>query len=65
MRRLFYLLPLVLFLVLAAYLGRMLQLSLQPGNDIHELPSAMIEKPAPAFDLAGLVSDKPLTLDGR
>jgi cytochrome c biogenesis protein CcmG, thiol:disulfide interchange protein DsbE len=62
MRRLFYLLPLASFLVLAAYLGRMLQLSLQPGNDIHELPSAMIEKPAPAFDLTGLVSDKPLTL---
>ena len=41
-----YLLPLVLFLVLAGYFA----VSLRPGHDIHELPSAMIEKPAPAFD---------------
>jgi cytochrome c biogenesis protein CcmG/thiol:disulfide interchange protein DsbE len=63
MRRLVYLLPLLVFLVLALYLGRMLQLSLVSGNDIHELPSAMIAKPAPAFDLAGLDGDKPLALD--
>jgi cytochrome c biogenesis protein CcmG/thiol:disulfide interchange protein DsbE len=31
--------------------------------DIHQLPSAMIEKPAPAFDLAGLGDSKPLALD--
>jgi cytochrome c biogenesis protein CcmG/thiol:disulfide interchange protein DsbE len=63
MKRLVYLLPLVLFLVLALYLGRMLQLSLLPGNDIHQLPSAMLEKPAPGFDLAGLGDNKPLALD--
>ncbi|HEX4367893.1 MAG TPA: DsbE family thiol:disulfide interchange protein [Rhodopila sp.] len=63
MRRLVYLLPLVVFLVLATYLGRMLQLTLRPNYDIHELPSAMVEKPAPAFDLAGLVDGKPLALE--
>jgi cytochrome c biogenesis protein CcmG/thiol:disulfide interchange protein DsbE len=62
MKRLIYLLPLVVFLVLAAYLGRMLQLTLRPNYDIHEIPSAMIAKPAPAFDLAGLVDGKPLAL---
>ena len=59
MRRLFYLLPLVLFLILAGYFAA----SLRPGHDIHELPSAMIEKPAPPFDIAGLGDDKPLALD--
>jgi cytochrome c biogenesis protein CcmG/thiol:disulfide interchange protein DsbE len=59
MRRLIYLLPLVVFLVLAAYFA----VSLRPGHDIHELPSAMIEKPAPAFDIAGLGNDQPLALD--
>ena len=58
MRRVFYLLPLVLFLVLAAYFA----VSLRPNHDIHELPSAMIEQPAPAFDLAGLDAGKPLSL---
>ena len=64
MKRLIYLLPLALFCVLAAYLGRMLQLSLRPGHDIHELPSAMIEKPAPAFDLTGLVTRQAMALAG-
>ena len=59
MRRLIYLLPLLLFLVLAGYFG----VSLRPNHDIHELPSAMIEKPAPTFDLAGLGDSKPLALD--
>jgi cytochrome c biogenesis protein CcmG, thiol:disulfide interchange protein DsbE len=59
MRRLIYLLPLVLFLILAGYFAA----SLRPGHDIHELPSAMIEKPAPSFDIAGLGDDKPLALD--
>src|SRR5271166_3972483 len=48
MRRIFYLLPLAIFLVLVVYFS----VSLRPGHDIHELPSAMIEKPAPAFELA-------------
>lgn len=59
MKRLFYLLPLLLFMVLAGYFF----VSLRPGHDIHELPSAMIAKPAPAFDLAGLDGSKPLALD--
>jgi cytochrome c biogenesis protein CcmG, thiol:disulfide interchange protein DsbE len=59
MKRLVYLLPLVLFLVLVGYFA----VSLRPGHDIHELPSAMIEKPAPAFDLAGLGNNQPLALD--
>jgi cytochrome c biogenesis protein CcmG/thiol:disulfide interchange protein DsbE len=59
MKRVFYLVPLLLFLVLVAYFA----VSLRPGHDIHELPSAMIEKPAPAFDLAGLGNSKPLALD--
>jgi cytochrome c biogenesis protein CcmG/thiol:disulfide interchange protein DsbE len=59
MKRLVYLLPLVLFMVLAAYFA----VSLRPGHDSHELPSAMIEKPAPSFDIAGLGDAKPLALD--
>jgi cytochrome c biogenesis protein CcmG/thiol:disulfide interchange protein DsbE len=58
MRRIFYLLPLALFLVLVTYFS----VSLRPGHDIHELPSAMIEKPAPGFDLAGLADTRPLAL---
>jgi cytochrome c biogenesis protein CcmG/thiol:disulfide interchange protein DsbE len=59
MKRLVYLLPLVLFLVLAGYFA----VSLRPNHDIHELPSAMIEKPAPSFDLSGLGDSKPLALE--
>ena len=58
MKRLVYLLPLLLFLILAGYF----LISLRPNHDIHELPSAMIEKPAPAFDLTALDNGKPLTL---
>ncbi len=50
MRRALFLLPLALFLVLAGYFV----LALRPGYDPHELPSAMIGKEAPAFDLPGL-----------
>lgn len=58
MARALYLLPLALFLVLVIYFAT----SLRPNHDIHELPSAMIAKPAPDFDLAGLNTDKPLAL---
>jgi cytochrome c biogenesis protein CcmG/thiol:disulfide interchange protein DsbE len=58
MRRTFYLLPLIMFLVLVMYFS----VSLRPGHDIHELPSAMIEQPAPEFDLAGLGDPRPLAL---
>ena len=50
MRRLVFLLPLLVFLILAAYFA----LSLRPGRDPQELPSAMIDKPMPAIDLAAL-----------
>ena len=50
MRRLIYLLPAVLFLVLALYFAA----SLRPGHDPHILPSAMLDKPAPPFALPGL-----------
>jgi len=50
MRRVLYLLPMLLFLVLAGYFA----LALRPNHDPHELPSAMIDKEAPQFDLAGL-----------
>jgi cytochrome c biogenesis protein CcmG/thiol:disulfide interchange protein DsbE len=58
MRRIFFLLPLVIFLVIVTYFS----VSLRPGHDIHELPSAMIEKPAPSFDLAGLADSGPMAL---
>lgn len=58
MRRVLYLVPLLLFIVLAGYFV----LALRPGYDPHELPSAMIDKEAPAFDLAGL-DGKGLALD--
>jgi cytochrome c biogenesis protein CcmG, thiol:disulfide interchange protein DsbE len=60
MKRLFYLLPVALFMVLAGYF----LMSLRPSHDVRELPSAMLEKPAPMFDLAGLGTTKPLVLDG-
>ncbi len=53
MRRAIYLLPLILFLVIAGYFA----LSLRPGRDPQELPSAMIDKPMPKIDLP--------TLDGK
>jgi cytochrome c biogenesis protein CcmG/thiol:disulfide interchange protein DsbE len=59
MKRVVYLLPLAIFLVIVVYFS----VSLRPGHDIHELPSAMVEKPAPAFDLAGLGDPKPLALE--
>jgi cytochrome c biogenesis protein CcmG, thiol:disulfide interchange protein DsbE len=50
MRRLIYALPVILFAGLAGYFV----LALQPGYDPRALPSAMIDKEAPAFDLPGL-----------
>ena len=59
MRRLIYLLPIALFLVIAGYFF----VSLRPGYDPHELPSAMIDQEAPAFDLPGLRDGKGLARD--
>jgi len=50
LRRSLFLVPLVLFLVLVGYFV----LALRPDRDPSELPSAMIDKPAPGFDLAAL-----------
>ena len=50
MRRVLYLLPLLAFFVLVAWFA----LALRPNYDPQTLPSAMIDKPAPAFDLAAL-----------
>ena|ERR1700722_1242190 len=61
MRKAIYLLPLVLFLVLAGYFAIPL---LRPGYDPNALPSAMIDKPAPEFDLAGLDGGAKLAIDG-
>ena len=50
MRRLLYLLPVTLFVAVAAYFFA----ALNPKHDPSILPSALIGKPAPSFDLAGL-----------
>ena len=50
MRKLLYLLPLAAFLALAGYFA----VALLPGHDPHELPSALIDKPLPPFNLAPL-----------
>ena len=52
-RQILYLLPVLLFAGLAAYFIA----ALQPGYDPRALPSVMIDKPAPTFDLAGLSGD--------
>lgn len=50
MRRVVFLLPLVLFMVLVGYFA----LALRPGYNPQTLPSAMIDQEAPQFELAGL-----------
>jgi cytochrome c biogenesis protein CcmG/thiol:disulfide interchange protein DsbE len=50
MRRVLYMLPLLAFAALAGWFG----LALRPNHDPQLLPSALIDKPAPAFDLANL-----------
>ena len=51
MRRLIYILPLLLFAVVAGYFA--LGLSRDPSV----VPSALIDKPVPAFNLDGTVKD--------
>jgi cytochrome c biogenesis protein CcmG/thiol:disulfide interchange protein DsbE len=60
MRKAIYLLPLALFFVLAGYFAVVL---LRPDYDPNALPSAMIDKPAPQFDLAGLDGHGKLAAD--
>lgn len=57
MRRLLYLLPVALFVAVAVYF----LLALNPNRDPGLLPSALINKPAPQFDLAGLTGGIGLT----
>ena len=57
MRKLLYLLPLAAFIALAAYFA----VALQPGHDPHQLPSALIDKPAPSFDLPPLGTGERVT----
>lgn len=59
MRRLLYLLPVALFIAVVAYFV----LALRPGRDPQVLPSALIDKPAPSFALAGLPGNEGLQLD--
>jgi cytochrome c biogenesis protein CcmG/thiol:disulfide interchange protein DsbE len=58
-RRALFLLPFVLFVVLAVYLW----LGLSPDRDPQLLPSAMIDKPEPVFNLATLDNGGALTTD--
>jgi cytochrome c biogenesis protein CcmG/thiol:disulfide interchange protein DsbE len=59
-RNLLFILPVLFFLALAGYFA----LALRPGYDPHALPSAMIDKEAPHFALAGLNGDAGLSRDG-
>jgi cytochrome c biogenesis protein CcmG/thiol:disulfide interchange protein DsbE len=60
LRRLLFLLPVAVFVAIAVYF----LLALNPNRDPQLLPSAMIDKPAPSFDLTGLGDDKGLALAG-
>ena len=60
MRKVVYLLPLLAFFVLVAWFA----LALRPNYDPQTLPSAMIDQPAPAFDLGSLNGGPNLSLDG-
>ncbi len=51
MRKLLYLLPLAAFIALAGYFIA----ALRSDHDPHELPSALIDKQAPGFDLPSLL----------
>ena len=60
MRKLVYLLPLLLFAVLAGYFAVPL---LKPDYDPNTLPSALIDKPEPEFDIARLDGDGKFAAD--
>lgn len=55
LKRLLYLLPLLIFLIVVGYFT----VPILTGKDPHVLPSAMIDKPAPAHDLAPLLAGTP------
>jgi cytochrome c biogenesis protein CcmG/thiol:disulfide interchange protein DsbE len=54
MRRLLHLMPMMLFLVLVFYFANTLWRIERQNYDPQVLPSAMLDKPAPAFTLVGL-----------
>ncbi|MBB6253519.1 DsbE family thiol:disulfide interchange protein [Nitrospirillum iridis] len=58
MRRLMFLIPLVLFLGLAGWFAVRLK-QIDRGDTPDRLPSVMIDKPVPAFDLPPLVEGQP------
>lgn len=58
-RRILYLLPLLIFLGLSIYFAIGL------GQDPKEIPSALIDKPVPQFDLPPLLSDRPGLVTGN
>ena len=60
MRKLMYGLPLAAFLLLAGYFA----VALRPNYDPHALPSALIDKPMPGFDLAPLGAGTAVTSAG-
>ena len=55
MRRLLFLLPVALFALVAVYF----LVTLRDGRDPSLVPSPMIDRPAPAFELPGLAPDMP------
>jgi cytochrome c biogenesis protein CcmG/thiol:disulfide interchange protein DsbE len=55
MRRLAYLIPVLLFALVAGYF----LLSLREGRDPSLVPSAMIDRPMPAFELPGMTDGAP------
>ncbi len=60
LRKVAYLLPVLVFAALAAYFA----LGLRPDRDPHLLPSALIDKPSPDFTLPELNGDGKLSLAG-
>jgi len=58
MRRLLFLLPIVAFAALAGFLALRLIL-MDRGNTPDLIPSVLINKPAPIFDLPPLLADQP------
>jgi cytochrome c biogenesis protein CcmG/thiol:disulfide interchange protein DsbE len=54
-RRLLYVLPVLVFAGLAAWLA----LALRPDRDPSIVPSALVGKPAPQFDLPALLPERP------
>lgn len=58
MGRLIFLLPVLLFVVVAGYFAY----SLRPDHDPKILPSALLDKEAPAFNLPALAGDGRITL---